>query len=108
MKKTAGLWVDHRKAVIAIISEEGEETLEIQSHVEKHSGRVAGARSAATHESQNALADDSHSPQLARIVYHLLSTKEAYTQSVFHKSAEEALRRAQYRLRRQPPNSSTI
>jgi len=39
--------------------------------------------------------------KLARIVYHLLSTKEAYTESVFHKSEEETLRRAQYRLRRQ-------
>jgi hypothetical protein len=35
MKTTVGLWIDHRKAVIAIISEEGEETLEIQSNVEK-------------------------------------------------------------------------
>jgi hypothetical protein len=39
--------------------------------------------------------------KLARIVFHLLSTKEAYTESVFHKSEEETLRRAQYRLRRQ-------
>lgn len=45
--------------------------------------------------------DYSHSPQLARIVFHLLSTKEAYTESVFHKSEEETLRRAQYRLRSQ-------
>ncbi len=29
MKKTAGLWIDHRKAVIAIISEDGVETLDI-------------------------------------------------------------------------------
>jgi len=34
-------------------------------------------------------------------VFHLLSTKEAYTDSVFHKSEEETLRRAQYRLRKQ-------
>jgi transposase len=39
--------------------------------------------------------------KLARIVFHLLSTKEAYTESVFHKSEEETIRRAQYRLRRQ-------
>jgi hypothetical protein len=39
--------------------------------------------------------------KLARIVFHLLSTKEAYNDSVFHKSEEETIRRAQYRLRRQ-------
>jgi len=45
MKTRVGLWIDHRKAVIAIISQDGEETLEIQSHVEKQPGRVAGVRS---------------------------------------------------------------
>ena len=45
MKTTVGLWIDHRKAVIAVISEDGEETLEIQSNVEKQPGRAAGVRS---------------------------------------------------------------
>jgi transposase len=39
--------------------------------------------------------------KLARIVYHLLSTKEAYNETVFHRCDEEVLRRAQFRLRRQ-------
>ena len=39
--------------------------------------------------------------KLARIVYHLLSTKEAYNETVFHRCDEEAPRRAQFRLRRQ-------
>ena len=39
--------------------------------------------------------------KLARIVFHLLSTKDAYNECVFHKSEEETIRRAQYRLRRQ-------
>jgi hypothetical protein len=39
--------------------------------------------------------------KLARIVFHLLSTKEAYNESVFHKTEEETIRRAQYRLCRQ-------
>jgi transposase len=38
--------------------------------------------------------------KLARIVYHLLSTREAYNESVFHKCEEEALKRAEMRLRR--------
>lgn len=36
MKKQAGLWIDHRKAVIVIITDEGEETHEIRSDMEKH------------------------------------------------------------------------
>src|SRR5713101_8532559 len=39
--------------------------------------------------------------KLARIVYHLLSTKEAYNETVFHRCDEEAIKRAQYRLRKQ-------
>jgi len=38
--------------------------------------------------------------KLARIVYHLLSTREAYDESVFHKCEEEALKRAEMRPRR--------
>jgi hypothetical protein len=39
--------------------------------------------------------------KLARIIFHLLHTKEGYNESVFHKSEEQTLRRAEYRLRRQ-------
>jgi stalled ribosome rescue protein Dom34 len=59
MKTTAGLWIDHRKAVIAIVSAEGEETIEIKSDVEKQPGRFAGVRST-THYGQQVPADDSH------------------------------------------------
>lgn len=34
MKKLAGLWIDHRKAVIVMVSDEGEETVEIGSNME--------------------------------------------------------------------------
>lgn len=60
MKTTAGLWIDHRKAVIAIVSADGEETMEIQSNVEKQAGRLAGVRSTTAYESQQVPADDSH------------------------------------------------
>jgi TusA-related sulfurtransferase len=45
MKTTVGLWIDHRKAVITIVSAEKEETIEILSSVEKQPGRYAGVRS---------------------------------------------------------------
>lgn len=36
MKKQIGLWIDHRKAVIVIITDEGEEIKKITSNMEKH------------------------------------------------------------------------
>lgn len=36
MKKQAGLWVDHRKAIIVLISDDGEEVKKIISGMEKH------------------------------------------------------------------------
>lgn len=36
MKKQAGLWIDHRKAVIVLITDEGEEVKKIVSGMEKH------------------------------------------------------------------------
>ena len=59
MNMTAGLWIDHRKAVIEILSDEGRQTLEIRSNVDKQPGRVAGVRSTAPYESQHVPADDS-------------------------------------------------
>jgi len=36
MKSQVGLWIDHRKAVIVIVTDEGEETRLIDSNMEKH------------------------------------------------------------------------
>jgi hypothetical protein len=36
MKKEIGVWIDHRKAVVVIVSHEGEVIKEITSHMEKH------------------------------------------------------------------------
>lgn len=36
MKSKVGLWIDHRKAVIVTVTDEGEETKEITSNMEKH------------------------------------------------------------------------
>ena len=45
MKKVAGLWIDHRKVVIVIVSDEGEETKQIESDMEKHVRFSGGSRS---------------------------------------------------------------
>jgi len=36
MKREVGLWLDHRKAVIVIVTDEEEETKIIESNMEKH------------------------------------------------------------------------
>jgi hypothetical protein len=36
VKKQIGLWIDHRKAVIVIVTEEGDEIKKITSNMEKH------------------------------------------------------------------------
>lgn len=45
MKKQAGLWVDHRKAVIVLITETGEEIKTITSNMEKHVRFTSGTGS---------------------------------------------------------------
>ena len=44
MKKVAGLWIDHRKVVIVIVSDKGEETKQIESGMEKHVRFSGGSR----------------------------------------------------------------
>ena len=45
MKSAAGLWIDHRKAVIVIVSDDGEESKQIESGLEKHVRFSGGSRS---------------------------------------------------------------
>jgi hypothetical protein len=43
MKKGIGLWIDHRKAVVVMVSNAGEEIKKITSHMEKHVRFSSGA-----------------------------------------------------------------
>jgi hypothetical protein len=45
MKKNIGLWIDHRKAVIVIVTEAGEELKKIASNMEKHVRFTGGSGS---------------------------------------------------------------
>lgn len=58
MNVTAGLWIDHRRALIVTTCDGGETQLEIQSHVESQPGREDGVRSTAPFEAQLVKADD--------------------------------------------------
>jgi len=59
MGKTVGLWIDHRKAVLVVVSDKGDETRVIESNVEKQPARFAGIRSTTPYEAQKVPADDS-------------------------------------------------
>ena len=43
MKRQVGLWIDHRKAVIVMVTDEGEETRVIESDMEKHVRFASGS-----------------------------------------------------------------
>jgi hypothetical protein len=59
MKDVAGLWIDHREAVIVILSDKGEETRRVKSHAEKQLRRSGRSPSQASFEAQMMPADDS-------------------------------------------------
>lgn len=58
MGKIAGLWIDHKKAIIVTITDQGEQVKKIQSHVERQLHRSANSRSGGPFESQAVPADD--------------------------------------------------
>ena len=60
MKPVAGLWIDHRRAVVVVVTDKGAATQTIESHAEKHVQRAAGSRHGGPFESQAVPADDSH------------------------------------------------
>ena len=43
MKRRVGLWIDHREAVIVMITDEGEHTTRITSQMEKHVRFASGS-----------------------------------------------------------------
>ncbi len=58
MKSGVGLWIDHSKAVIVTISEDGGNIEQIVSHAEKQLGRFNGIRSLEPFETRLVEADD--------------------------------------------------
>lgn len=52
MKKKAGVWIDHRKAVIVFLIGDKQEIKHINSNVEKQIQRAVGSRSGGKFESQ--------------------------------------------------------
>ena len=58
MATVAGLWIDRRKAVVAILSAAGDVLTEVHSEVESAGSRSGGVKSTTSYESQLVKADD--------------------------------------------------
>jgi len=65
MKKEVGLWIDHRKAVIVLITDKGEETKEITSNIEKHVRFSSGSDSMSADRRHQGTAEDQRDRQYA-------------------------------------------
>jgi stalled ribosome rescue protein Dom34 len=65
MKKQAGLWIDHRKAVIVVVTDQGEETRLIISKAEKQLRRTGDSPLKGPYESQQVPASDSRQKKFA-------------------------------------------
>jgi hypothetical protein len=59
MTDQAGVWIDHRRAVIVVLSADGEHCHEIVSKVEKHLERGGDRPMHGSHEARQVPADDS-------------------------------------------------
>ena len=59
MKEKAGVWIDHRKAIIVLVTPTGEHTSVIVSKVEKHPQRSGDSPLGASYESRQVPRDDS-------------------------------------------------
>jgi stalled ribosome rescue protein Dom34 len=59
MQTIAGLWIDHRRAVIVTVSEDGEMKKRITSSIEKQLRRSGRSRPRPTYESRGTEADNS-------------------------------------------------
>jgi hypothetical protein len=58
MSNKIGIWIDHRKAVIVTILDEGEQVDTISSNVEKHPERAGDSPLKGRYEAQQVPADD--------------------------------------------------
>ena len=59
MNSNAGVWIDHRRAVIVTLTSNGERLTHIDAHVEKHLERAGDSPMKGPYEARQAPADDS-------------------------------------------------
>jgi len=65
MSTNAGVWIDHRKAVIVTIAKDGEVTRTVESNAEKRTRFSSGRKMSRAHESQPGAAEDTNERRFA-------------------------------------------
>jgi hypothetical protein len=65
MKSEAGLWIDHRKAIVVIVTSQGEETRRISSNIEKDVGYSGSSRSEGSQDAED-MQDRRYTNRLSR------------------------------------------
>lgn len=58
MTDKAGLWIDHRKAVVVLLGTEGERIVHVESHVESQLRRAGGSPLTGAYEARQVPPDD--------------------------------------------------
>lgn len=85
MRKEVGLWIDHKRAVIVILSETGEQVHEVESNLARHSRYHGATHPKSPYSAQYQKADD----QLDRQVEEQLG--KYYTNVIAHLRGAQAL-----------------
>jgi hypothetical protein len=65
MTDKAGVWIDHRRALVVVLNGDGQHTHEILSHIEKHLERGGDRPMRGSYEAHQVPADDSRQRALA-------------------------------------------
>jgi hypothetical protein len=66
----AGIWIDHRKAIIVELTPDGEKVKTVQSQVEKHPERAGDSPMKGSYEARQVPADDSRQRALTGDLNH--------------------------------------
>jgi len=109
---TAGIWIDHRRAVVVRIADGVETTLEIRSDVERRTGLAGGVRSAGARPSRPVPADDSRQRRLSGLLggfYDRVTAELGDADSILILGPGEAKGEFRARLeRRRPETPGTV
>ena len=103
MKTRAGLWIDHRKALIVAMTDKGQVTHLVISRIDKQLGRFSGIRSTTPYEPLQVPADDSRQKKLTtalNIYYRAVIASIREAESILIFGPGEAKGELEKRLRR--------
>jgi hypothetical protein len=111
MKRKVGLWIDHRKAVIVIISDNKEQTKLIISKVDKQPGRLDGKRTKTQYEQHQFEADDSRQREFTghlNIYYDAVITCIRDAEAILIFGPGEAKGELKKRIEREKPSGRIV